>query len=195
MNETSEEIGKELMKRAKINVQKKHELFINVIIYIVANIMLTIIWFITDILQIQEIQKVVQQNIRRYDYPEWTLPEPDGFMSAKTYYESKAFPLIVKFKDTIKKMVAQLTVLEEKIKFLTEDVTWYKAKVKKLVVELFDKDKQIEKLHEKADVFDRVKRHAGTDQVDKMIGIERQRDGFYSCKRIQAQIRKENCHG
>lgn len=49
MNETSEEIGKDLMKRARKIVQKKHELFINVIIYIAANIMLTIIWFITGI--------------------------------------------------------------------------------------------------------------------------------------------------
>ena len=138
-----------------------------------------------EILQIQEIQKVVQQNIRRYDYPEWTLPEPGGFMSAKTFYESKAFPLVAKFKDTIKKMAAQLTVLEEKIKSLTEDVTWYKSKVKKLVEELFDKDKRIEKLQEKADDLDRVKRHAGAEQVDKIIEIERQRDGLYSFNRNQ----------
>lgn len=138
-----------------------------------------------EILQIQEMQKVVQQNIRRYDYPEWTLPEPSGFMSAKTFYESKAFPLVAKFKDAIKKMAAQLTVLEEKIKSLTEDVTWYKAKVKKLVEELFDKDKRIEKLQEKADDLERVKRHAGAEQIDRIIEIERQRDGFYSFNRNQ----------
>jgi len=130
-------------------------------------------------------QKVVQQNIRRYDYPEWTLPEPSGFMSAKTFYESKAFPLVAKFKDAIKKMAAQLTVLEEKIKSLTEDVIWYKAKVKKLVEELFDKDKRIDKLQEKADDLERVKRHAGTEQIDRIIEIERQRDGFYSFNRNQ----------
>lgn len=135
------------------------------------------------ILQIQEMQKAVQQNIRRYEYPEWTLPEPGGFMSAKTFYEGKAFPLMAKFKDAIKKMAAQLTVLEEKLKSLTEDVTWYKDKVKKLVQELFDKEKRIEKLQEKADDLDRVKRYAGADQVDKIIDIERQRDGFYSFNR------------
>ena len=138
-----------------------------------------------EILQIQEIQKVVQQNIRRYDYPEWTLPEPGSFMSAKTFYESKAFPLVVKFKDAIKKIAAQLSVLEEKIKTLTEDVTWYKAKVKRLVEELFEKDKRIEKLQEKADDLERVKRHAGTEQIDRIIEIERQRDGFYSFNRNQ----------
>ena len=136
-----------------------------------------------EILQIQEIQKVVQQNIRRYDYPEWTLPEPSGFMSAKTFYESKALPLVAKFKDAIKKIAAQLTILEEKIKTLTDDVTWYKAKVKKLVEELFDKDKRIEKLQEKADDLDRVKRHAGAEQIDRIIEIERQRDGVYDFNR------------
>ena len=136
-------------------------------------------------LQMQKMQKTVQQNIQRYDYPEWTLSEPSGFMSAKTFYESKAFPLVSKFKEAIKKIAAQLTVLEEKIKSLTEDVTWYKAKVKKLVEELFEKDKRIEKLQEKADDLERVKRHAGADQVDKIIEIERQRDGFYSFNKTQ----------
>ena len=138
-----------------------------------------------EFLQMQEMQKVVQQSILRYDYPEWTLPEPSGFMSAKTFYESKAFPLVSKFKEAIKKIVAQLTVLEEKIKFLTEDVTWYKVKVKKLVEELFEKDKRIEKLQEKVDDLERVKRHAGAEQVDKIIEFERQRDGFNRTNRNQ----------
>ena len=133
-----------------------------------------------EFLQMQVMQRTVQQNIRRYDCPEWTLPEPSGFMSAKTFYESKAFPLVAKFKNAIKKIAAQLTILEEKIKSLTEDVTWYKAKVKKLVEELFEKDKRIEKLQEKADDLERVQRHAGAEQVDKIIEIERQCDGFYS---------------
>ena len=123
-------------------------------------------------------QKTVQQSIRRYDYPEWTLPEPSGFMSAKTFYESKAFPLVFKFKEAIKKMAAQFIVLEEKIKSLTENVNWYKAKVGKLVEELFEKDKRIEKLQEKADDLERVKRRVGEEQIDKIIKIERKRDGF-----------------
>ena len=76
-------------------------------------------------------------------------------------------------------MAAQLTVLEEKIKTLTDDVNWYKAKVKKLVEELFEKDNRIEKLQEKADDLERVKRHAGAEQIDRIIKTERQRDGVY----------------
>lgn len=97
-------------------------------------------------------------------------------MSANIFYESEAFPLVSKFKEAIKKIAAQLTVLEEKIKTLA----WYKAKLKKLVEELFEKDNQVEKLQEKADNLERLKCHAGADQVDKIIEIERQRDGFYS---------------
>lgn len=55
--------------------------------------------------------------------------------------------------------------------------------MKKLVEELFEKDERIEKLQEKADNLERMKRHAGVDQVDKIIEIERQRDGFYSFNR------------
>jgi hypothetical protein len=97
----------------------------------------------------QEMQKTVQQSIRRYDYPEWTLNEPRDFMSDKTYYESKAFPIVAKFKEDVKKMMAHFTVLEEKIKTLIETVSWYKANASKLVEELFKKDKQIEKLYRK----------------------------------------------
>lgn len=49
MNEVNNERDKELMERARKIVQKKHDLFINVIIYIAANIMFTVIWFITGI--------------------------------------------------------------------------------------------------------------------------------------------------
>ena len=55
--------------------------------------------------------------------------------------------------------------------------------MKKLVEELFDKDKRIDMLQEKADDLERVKRHAGAEQVDEIIEIERQRDGFYSFNR------------
>lgn len=47
MNEIIDERDKELMERAKKIVQKKRDLFINIIIYIAANLMFTFIWFIT----------------------------------------------------------------------------------------------------------------------------------------------------
>lgn len=49
MNEVNDKRDEELLERARKIVQKKHDLFINVIIYIAANIMLTFIWFITGI--------------------------------------------------------------------------------------------------------------------------------------------------
>lgn len=47
MNETSQERDEELMERARKIVQKKHDLFVHVIIYIAANLMITFLWFIT----------------------------------------------------------------------------------------------------------------------------------------------------
>lgn len=47
MNKVNSERDEELMVRARKIVQKKHDLFINVIIYIVVNLMLIFIWFMT----------------------------------------------------------------------------------------------------------------------------------------------------
>ena len=49
MSEANHETDGELMERARTIVRKKHDLFVNVICYIAANVMLTFIWFITGI--------------------------------------------------------------------------------------------------------------------------------------------------
>lgn len=49
MNEAKNERDEELMECARKIVQKKHDLFINVICYIAANIMLIFIWFISGV--------------------------------------------------------------------------------------------------------------------------------------------------
>lgn len=49
MNEANGERDEELMERARKIVQKKHDLFINVIIYIAANIMFIFIWRISGV--------------------------------------------------------------------------------------------------------------------------------------------------
>lgn len=47
MNEINNKRDEELMARARKIVQKKHDLFINVIIYIAVNLFLIFIWFMT----------------------------------------------------------------------------------------------------------------------------------------------------
>lgn len=49
MNELNNARDEELMARARKIVQKKHDLFINVIIYIAVNLMLIFIWFMTGV--------------------------------------------------------------------------------------------------------------------------------------------------
>lgn len=49
MNQENDERDEELMERARKIVQKKHDLFINIIIYIAANLMFTLLWFITGV--------------------------------------------------------------------------------------------------------------------------------------------------
>lgn len=47
MSEINDARDEELMERARKIVQKKHDLFINVLLYIAANLMFIFIWFIT----------------------------------------------------------------------------------------------------------------------------------------------------
>ncbi len=49
MNEAKNERDEELMERARKIVQKKHDLLVNVICYIAANIMFIFIWFISGV--------------------------------------------------------------------------------------------------------------------------------------------------
>lgn len=121
--------------------------------------------------QMVQSEKLLQRDVRKYgEEPEWQLPEPGAFASAKSFRDKVALPLVNKLKELVKSLTIQCVRLKEevlqlrdKVKHLTSDVEFYKGKIR-------DMSAKTELLQEKADDLERVKRYAGAEQIDTIIG-------------------------
>ena len=121
--------------------------------------------------QMVQSEKLLQRDVRKYDEePEWQLPEPGAFASAKSFRDKVALPLVNKLKELIKSLTIQcvrlkdeVLQLRDKVKHLTSDVEFYKGKIR-------DMSAKTELLQEKAGDLERVKRYAGAEQIDTIIG-------------------------
>lgn len=124
----------------------------------------------SSINQMVQSEKLLQHDVRKYDEePEWQLPEPGAFASAKSFRDKVALPLVNKLKELVKSLTIQCVRLKEevlqlrdKVKHLTSDVEFYKGKIR-------DMSAKTELLQEKADDLERVKRYAGAEQIDTII--------------------------
>lgn len=127
--------------------------------------------------QMVQSEKLLQRDVRKYDEePEWQLPEPGAFASAKSFRDKVALPLVNKLKELVKSLTIQCVRLKEevlqlrdKVKHLTSDVEFYKGKIRDMSV-------KTELLQEKADDLERVKRYAGAEQIDTIIGKVKEQD-------------------
>lgn len=127
--------------------------------------------------QMVQSEKLLQRDVRKYDEePEWQLPEPGAFASAKSFRDKVALPLVNKLKDLVKSLTIQCVRLKEevlqlrdKVKHLTSDVEFYKGKIR-------DMSAKTELLQEKADDLERVKRYAGAEQIDTIIGKVKEKE-------------------
>ena len=121
--------------------------------------------------QMVQSENLLQRDVRKYDEePEWQLPEPGAFASAKSFRDKVALPLVNNLKELVKSLTIQCVRLKEevlqlrdKVKDLTSDVEFYKGKIR-------DMSAKTELLQEKADDLERVKRYAGAEQIDTIIG-------------------------
>ena len=127
--------------------------------------------------QMVQSEKLLQRDVRKYDEePEWQLPEPGAFVSAKSFRDKVELPLVNKLKELVKSLTIQCVRLKEevlqlrdKVKHLTSDVEFYKGKIR-------DMSANIELLQEKADDLERVKRYAGAEQIDTIIGKVKEKE-------------------
>ena len=127
--------------------------------------------------QMAQSEQLLQRDVRKYDEaPEWQLPEPGAFASAKSFRDKVVIPFVNKLKTLIKNLTIQFVRLKEK-KRLSEDVKFYKGKIK-------DMSDRTELLQEKADALERVKRYAGAEQIDTIIRKGKEQ------KRTEQQIRR-----
>ena len=123
-----------------------------------------------DIEKMADSKVILERNIHAYDEEaKWQLPEPAALMSAKTYREKNAMPLVERLKEIVKSLTIKCVNLMEQIKQLkakvtkqAEDIDFYKSKVHQQYVKL-------EQLQEKADDFERVKQYVGVDKIDMIV--------------------------
>ena len=123
-----------------------------------------------NIEQMVQSEQLLQRDVRKYDEaPEWQLPEPGAFASAKSFRDKVVIPFVNKRKSLIKKLTIQCVRLKEEVlqlrkekKRLSEDVEFYKGMIK-------DMSDMTELLQEKADDLERVKRYAGAEQIDTIV--------------------------
>lgn len=123
-----------------------------------------------DIEKMADSKVILERNIHAYDEEaKWQLPEPAALMSAKTYREKNAMPLVERLKEIVKSLTIKCVNLMEQIKQLkakvtkqAEDIDFYKSKVHQQYVKL-------EQLQEKADDFERMKQYVGVDKIDMIV--------------------------
>ena len=121
--------------------------------------------------QVVQSEQLLQRDVRKYDEaPEWQLPEPGAFTSAKAFRDKVVLPLVNKLKSLVKNLTIQCVRLKEEVlklrkekRELSESVEFYKGKIR-------DMNERTELLQEKADDLERVKRYAGAEQIDTIIG-------------------------
>lgn len=112
----------------------------------------------------------LERNIHAYDEEaKWQLSEPSALMSAKTYRDKHAMPLVMKLKEIVKNLTIKCVNLMEQVKQLkakvtkqTADIDFYKSKI-------HQQSSTLEQLQEKADDFERVKRYVGADKIDMIV--------------------------
>ena len=135
--------------------------------------------------QMVQSEQLLQRDVRKYDEaPEWQLPEPGAFASAKSFRDKVVMPFVNKLKTLIKNLTIQCVRLKEKVlqlrkekKRLSDDVEFYKGKIK-------DMSDRTELLQETADDLERVKRYAGAEQIDTIIRKVKEQE------RTEQQIRR-----
>ena len=135
--------------------------------------------------QIVQSEQLLQRDVRKYDEaPEWQLPEPGAFASAKSFRDKVVMPFVNKLKSLIKNLTIQCVRLKEEVlqlrkekKRLSDDVEFYEGKIK-------DMSDRTELLQEKADDLERVKRYAGAEQIDTIIRKVKEQE------RTEQQIRR-----
>lgn len=112
----------------------------------------------------------LERNIYAYDEDaKWQLLEPSALMSAKTYRDKQAMPLVTKLKEIIKNLTIKCVNLMDQIKQLKAKVTKQAADIDFYKSKLYQQSSALEQLQEKADDFERVKQYVGADKIDTIV--------------------------
>jgi len=142
-----------------------------------------------DIEKMADSKVALERNIHAYDEDaRWQLPKPTALMSAKTYREKNAMPLVERLKEIVKSLTIKCVNLMDQIKQLkakvtkqAEDIDFYKSKVHQQYVKL-------EQLQEKADDFERVKQYVGAYKLDTIVANARELERIEQSRKQQNRM-------
>ena len=115
-------------------------------------------------------KEVMERNIHAYDEDvKWQLAEPGALMSAKTYRDKKAMPLVEKLKEVVKSLTIKCVQLAEQGKKLTAKVDVQQKQISRLTDKVIDQSSTIDRLQGKVVDLERLERHLGREQVQLII--------------------------
>jgi hypothetical protein len=124
-------------------------------------------------------KNTLERDVRAYDEDkEWQLPEPGILTSARSYLENIAEPLAEKLKGRIKSLTLKYIKLLDDFKELKAWSERQSSQLEFCREKIEKQDALIDRLQEKADDLERVKRYSGEetiqDIIDKTRAIDRQ---------------------
>jgi len=124
----------------------------------------------------QEIEKmvdskaVIEQNIHAYDEDEkWQLPQPGVLMSANSYRDKKALPLVKKLKQVIKNLIIKCVNLMQEMNRLTDKMMRQDTQINRLTDRAMEQKDIIKKLQGKGADLERIERFIGKEKVQTII--------------------------
>jgi chromosome segregation ATPase len=117
--------------------------------------------------RVKDKARFVATNTRRYDDdPEFCLPEPKPLMSAKTYYEKVAAPLVQKLKDAIRSILLQYF---EKTEVLKTALDRANGQVLSLSGQVAKLEPENERLRGVEKNYSRLRNVLGSRRVDDLV--------------------------
>lgn len=118
---------------------------------------------------LQEQEQLIEKETRQYDQPEWSLPEPSALMSAKSYKEKQAQPLIAKLKKALKAAVSRYHALVGQLRGLQRSLGKANASIDNLTELVYEERRISSSLKEKLQDYKLLRRFLGEDRLNSML--------------------------
>ena len=123
-----------------------------------------------DINKMVQSKEVMERNIHAYDEDiKWQLAEPGALMSAKSFRDKKALPLVEKLKEVVKNLTVKCVQLTEQGKKLTVKVDRQQKQISHLTDKVMEQSDTIDRLQKKVSDLEHLERHLGREQVQLIV--------------------------
>ena len=115
-----------------------------------------------ELSELTEDKDNIDLELSKYNNEEWDLPEPSALMSAKTFRNKHALPLISKLKDVIRKLIVTIKDISKMWSKAIEEKDYYKYECR-------DLRRENGELRRDAESFHIVRSAIGTNETDNIL--------------------------